>query len=83
MCAVQRRVKPGALPNVPMAELRPPERERVPPAQRAEQREAAGLDARLASALASIGDLEQDGQLVEGTRDVLRRALEAAAEVSL
>ena len=80
MCAVQRRVKPGALPNVPMAELRPPERERVPPAQRAEQREAAGLDARLASALASIGDLEQDGQLVEGTRDVLRRALEAAAE---
>jgi hypothetical protein len=80
--AVQQRVKKGALPNVPLAELRPvpPERQRVPPGQRAEQRAATERDEQLASMLESIHDLELEGKLSAGTRDVVKRALEAAAE---
>ena len=79
--AVQQRVKKGALPNVPLAELRPvpPERQRVPPGQRAEQRAATENDEQLASMLESIHDLELEGplegKLSAGTRDVVKRAL--------
>ena len=52
----------------------------MPPAQRAEQRAAAAQRDVIDTALERLGDLEEDGTLPVGTRDMMKRALDAAAE---